>query len=269
MSARQPEELEASDFNDLPPMAAVDAVADEIIEKFHQVSPRSPKGINLKRKVPLAPMWMSCVSAICYIYLWFRGLSHFWRSFAYPWKYSVIAATPAFAIDAPAIWFDIMCMTAVYAVETFLALAFNRSTLLGWRRLDFVAHHLPFVAVVGIGLGIDPEITFLFARTLPLCLLTSLNESIACARAVGASQIIDLPNRFYMLVIMALLLVAEIAEATYGILMPPAESPRFTRLICFLCLGAPVYHGLVVLPHSWKVVSKIVKGWLSDKQHAA
>merc|ERR1712232_199512 len=148
---------------------------------------------------------------------------------------------------------DMGLLCLAYVVESVVAILWRRSTMINWRLLDFCIHHLPFAVVVGTYVSQSPP-PGLVRYTSPLALMTSLNESIAAARALGAPASIDIANRFYLLVLMAVLTVAECCEC--GMMVINGGLPVLVRLLGALSGFAPCYHAGAVLPHCWKIVKR-------------
>jgi len=136
----------------------------------------------------------------------------------------------------------------------------------GWRYIDYLVHHTPFVVVVGGGLALGMP-TEAFKYTLALDLLTSLNEAVAAMRALGAPKWIDIPNRFYLLTLMCTLVVFELYELLTVLLVTRQQHTASTLVVTVLGLAAPAYHAFGVLPHCWKVVKGYVNQQLGGAEH--
>lgn len=200
-------------------------------------------------KLPLAPWWACLYSMSLYLYIWGAGLMHLGR------------ATLGYPTEEKRLEGDMTLLCAVYATESIAALVLECSTMVNWRRLDFSIHHLPF-CVVGLTWILMGNPVAAARFTWPLCMLTSLNEAIAAARGLGAPSWIDIPNRFYLCVIMVLLVVAETTEALMSLF--GSDSTVSMRACSVLTLVAPFYHAGAVLPHCLKVCTRWTK-----KQFAA
>merc|ERR1712185_107268 len=109
-------------------------------------------------------------------------------------------------------------MSALYGVESFLALALDRSTLAGWRPVDFLLHHLPYASVVGGAAVAGVPVFAAFPRTLPLTLLTCPNEAVTILFALGLPRAFDAPNRLYLLLVMLALIPVELVEIAAALL---------------------------------------------------
>ena len=145
-------------------------------------------------------------------------------------------------------------MCAVYGTESLIALAFGRSTLASWRRIDFLLHHLPYAFCVGAALALDLPVFEFYRWTLPLTLLTSLNEAAAAAYALGAPRpVLERPNRLYLLVLMLVLIPVELTEALRCLLTPGGPGVLMGSFAVSTLPGA-AYHALGVVPVCWKRV---------------
>lgn len=193
-------------------------------------------------RVPLAPQWASLYSLALYLYLWGTGWAHLYRE---------IMGVNEPKLDR--VYGDFALLCSAYICESVYALIFKKSTMNGWRYVDFAVHHVPFVVVSCLGLLVGVPIQ-LYRFTTPLCLLTSLNEAIAAARALGAPKSLDIPNRFYLLALMGTLAVAETTEALMCIFIHDLSLP--CKVMAAISLLAPCYHTYGVMPHCWKVVNK-------------
>lgn len=209
---------------------------------------------SLNAKLPMAPWWASLYSLALYTYLWGAGLAHVYRA--------AVGTTIMHRVLG-----DATLLCAVYMAESVLALSLKRSTMLNWRRIDFMVHHIPYCAIVGCSLVFELPLD-MYRFGLPLSMCTSLNEAIAASRALGAPAWIDIPNRFYLLTLMTALVLAEVPEfgsVALGINKHVGVSPvDYTwpvRVLALFSLAAPAYHGIAVLPHCWK----IVKRWTAKK----
>ena len=199
-------------------------------------------------KLNLAPTWCSVVSFICYIILWFRGLQHAARIC----KWGLPSLLEA---HENTLRFDVTNMCILYGVESGLALFGGQSTLAGWRRIDFLLHHLPYAIVVGGATWWGVPIYKAYAHTLPLTLLTSANEAITIGYTFGVPRKLDRPNRLYLLCLMICLIAVELRESTLALFdRPEEEIERGLRIVAVLQLGAPLYHAFGVVPLCWKRV---------------
>jgi hypothetical protein len=135
-----------------------------------------------------------------------------------------------------------------------MAIVFNISTMKGWRRFDFLVHHLPFALVVGAFLLLGFPVQ-LFHFTFPLTLLTSLNEAISAMQALGCLNWANFHNRLYLLLVIPCLIAAEVYEAV-NILQDTTDYTIGLKLIALCVLTAPLYHVFVVLPVCWNAVNE-------------
>jgi len=205
-------------------------------------------------KLPLAPWWASLYSFSLYIYLWACGVAHLYRA--------AVGRPNLMQVKA-----DVTLIVLLYLCESIGAFAVKRSTMYNWRQLDYGVHHLPFVLVVGSAVLFEDELVVtMFRFTLPLDLMTSLNEAVAASRALGGPGWVDIPNRFYMLGLMSALVVAELYEAAQ-VLQTPGLTPRFYFLAA-CTFPAPVYHAFMVMPHCWKVVKRWSRAKLTGVEYA-
>ena len=199
--------------------------------------------MKLNQRLPLAPTWCSVLSFACYVVIWCRGLQHAARVTGW-------AAVTPFAADEDTLLRDVTNLCILYGVESVLALIGNQSTLSGWRRIDFLLHHLPYSVVVGLATWFGVPIYKAYARTLPLTLLTSANEAITIGYTFGVPRTLDRPNRAYLLCVMVLLIAAELFESGQILLDPTSGADL--RWVAVLQLGAPLYHAFGVVPLCWK-----------------
>lgn len=198
-------------------------------------------GTGLYAKLPLAPWWASFCSFSLYAYLWCCGVAHLYRA---------VFGSP----NTDKIKTDTVLLLLLYLCETIGAFALNCSTMYNWRQLDFGVHHLSYVIIVGSAVLFEDELVNVFHYTLPLDLMTSANEAVAASRALGGPRWTDVPNRFYLLVLMVFLVPTEASESLTAL----SFHRRSTRLyiISTFTLLAPIYHAFMVMPHCWKVVTR-------------
>lgn len=212
-----------------------------------------PGATGISAKLPLAPWWASLYSFSLYVYLWGCGVAHIYRA---------AHGTP----NIQQVKADTTLIVLLYLCETIGAFAVHRSTMYNWRQLDFGLHHVPFVLVVGAAVLLEDEnLVHMFRFTLPLDLMTSANEAVAAARSLGGPAWIDIPNRFYMLALMATLVVAELYEAVM-VLTTPGFPGRFYMLAA-CTFPAPIYHACMVMPHCWKVVRRWSRAKLNGEEY--
>jgi len=204
-------------------------------------------------RLPLAPWWASVCSLIVYCYLWYTGVVHF-----------ISAVKSRGQVDATQ-WAEmshhVKLLCGVYAVETFIAAVFKSTTLLNWRFSDYLMHHVPFAIVVYGWILFEPPVgSVLFTWSFDL--LTSMNEAILAARALGLGNWIDIPSKMYLLVIMVGLVVFECYELTLVLL--DASNSTGLRTFTMIGLAAPVYHAVFIIPYC----VKMLKRWTFSKMGA-
>jgi len=98
-------------------------------------------------KLPLVPWWGSLYAMAMYAFLWGCGVAHFLR------------AVGLLQMKEKQLRGDMALLCVIYAVECGVALVYHRSTMYGWRTFDFLAHHLPFVVVVGLALVLQVPVS--------------------------------------------------------------------------------------------------------------
>ena len=203
----------------------------------------------LLTRLASAPAWASACSLGAYLYLWVRGIGHALTLLGLH-DNSLLAH----ALSEDSLRADVALLVALYGIESAAAFVLGRSTLYAWRRCDFLLHHAPYAAVVGTATWLRLPIVAHFSRTLPLTLLTSLNEAVATAFALGAPKWIDQPNRAYLLLLMLALIAVELLELARALRAPDAA----IRAVSALALAAPLYHALAVVPACWKRIFRSV-----------
>jgi len=121
-------------------------------------------------RVAPAPAWIALLSLTMYIYLSYAAFSHMSKGFLGGFK------------PSSQLHFDISMLTGTYAVETIVAVGFGLSPLAGWRKFDYLTHHLPFVfvgvlALTPVGLNCGEGLVQLWPITLVFDIATSPNEA--------------------------------------------------------------------------------------------
>jgi len=209
-----------------------------------------------KGRLALAPWWVSLISFVTYLYLWQAGVVHLMYS---------MKAQEEWTADHSALYYHVGCLCSVYAVETLIAIIFERTTLLNWRFTDFLMHHVPFALVTGafIMIKITPGA---MRYTMSFDLMTSLNEAVLAARALGAPSWIDIPNKFYLLVLMSSLFVFECYELAS--VLTDASNLMMLRALALVGFAAAAYHAFFIIPHCLKSIRRYAStkmGHAADK----
>ena len=111
--------------------------------------------------------------------------------------------------------------------------------------------------VVGTFLMVGFDVA-LFRFTLPLTLLTSLNEALSAAASIlGWSSWTKLAIRVYLLLLIPCLVVTESYEAVCILVSKEVPQPQWLlKILALAVLGAPFYHIFVVIPCSWRALSR-------------
>ena len=186
-------------------------------------------------KLAAAPPALSVVSLCFYLSIWSGTTLSLYAEFGPPRTLTAV-----------------MCL--VYAAESLLALLFGRSTMASWRRIDFQLHHLPYATCVGGSLVFELPIFEHYRWTMPLTLLTSLNEAAAAGYAIGAPRsVLERPNRCYLLLLMLVLIPTEVCETVRCLLAPGGPGLVMGAFAVSTIPGA-AYHTFGVLPVCWKRV---------------
>jgi len=203
-------------------------------------------------KLKPAPSWCSALSLLAYSYLLVRGLRHVVLG---------VAKLPDSELRG-----DVLRLSLLYLVESAIALVTRRTTMIGWRTMDFLAHHLPYALVSGSFVFWYPDgFASFFRRTLALSLMTSLNEAHAAASALGLPQrmgidvTLNICNRVYLLMLMLVMVITESSEIIGALVSPGTVQPIFVRVTAMLTLGAPGYHTLVVIPACLSYIKKALR----------
>ena len=195
------------------------------------VGPPAPRraAALMGKSLPPAPRLLSGVSLLLYLAVWFGALG----------------ATLSWVPNLTAV------MCAIYGTESVLALVFGISTLKSWRNIDYILHHVPYAIVVGSSILFGLPIFEHYRYTMPLTLLTSINEATAAAYSLGAPRSIERPNRAFLLLLMLVLIVTEVYE-TGACLLTPGGPGKLMGLVAVSSLAAPAYHAIGVVPCCWK-----------------
>lgn len=185
-------------------------------------------------KLVAAPKAFSVLSLVLYLVIWVGAIHVLLSSLT---KSGGISPYPLTAL---------MCV--VYLGETTLALVFQVSSLANWRRVDYQLHHLPYCLCVGGAMTFGLPIFEYYYWTLPLTLLTSLNEALAAAYSLGAPRsICEWPLRLYLLLLMVVLIGSELTE-TIRCLMTPGGPGKAMAAFAFSTLPGAAYHSFGVVP---------------------
>lgn len=96
------------------------------------------------------------------------------------------------------------------------------------------------------------DMAHIWKYTFPLCLMTSMNEAISAARALGAPSYIDIPNRFYLFTLMLFLVMAE----TYESAMALYQNKLNHGILAYGPFLAAMYHMHQVIPHAFKICKR-------------
>merc|ERR1719198_1623340 len=91
-------------------------------------SSTDPKSVNAK--LPLAPKWAAACSLAMYVYLWTMGVVHL--------LHAANGGEPTEGLRR-----DSYLLCIIYSVESLAALTFRCSTMVNWRLIDFLTHHIP------------------------------------------------------------------------------------------------------------------------------
>jgi len=155
--------------------------------------------MNLKAKLALAPSPLAFGALLWYFLLWANGVAH-----------TLAIVGLADILRADALRLRVLQLCVLYSLESALALIWGRSTLAGWRPIDFLLHHIPYAVVVVAADFFKVPIFQAYSRTLPLTLLTSMNEAVTVGLSLGLPRSLDRPNRLYLLLLMVALIIDEI-----------------------------------------------------------
>ena len=223
-------------------IAAAEHEKAELLAQMAGDTQAAEKAGKRHPKLTAAPAPLSAASLCLYLVVWVGAAR------------SLGVALSADGTVAPPLALTIL-MCTVYGVESLIALVFGRSTMASWRRVDFWLHHVPYAGCVGAALALDLPLFRFYRWTMPLTLLTSLNEAVAAAYALGAPRgVLERPNRLYMLVLMLVLIPVELTEAVRCLFSSPGGPGVLMGTFALTTFAGAAYHALGVVPVCWKRV---------------
>ena len=154
-----------------------------------------------------------------------------------------------------------LTMCALYFYEVCIAVITNSSTLYGWRKFDFIIHHLAFVCAVTPSFILDSDTPNIWKHTAVLIFLMNINELYRVTNQFNIRQrIIEDIIPFYMFIILIVLIIVEIMESVYALMNTLTENLSISLLLTAIggCTCAPAYHLIGVLPYYYKRMLKVI-----------
>lgn len=196
--------------------------------------------------IPQANRLLCSFSLLIYVTIWIKACFHF-----------MDALNSSISIQKLRI--DALFLASIYALETFIALVLNKSTLYRWRMIDFIVHHIP-VIIGCVGLYYNPMLMNYTKYTAITVFSISLNEAVMSAQSMNVKM---KPNiacmyRVCMITIIIMLICSETIEGAQLLLFDIKHELGFSRfwaIICF-CVIFPYYHLFVVLPYNYRQLIK-------------
>ena len=206
------------------------------------------------RPLTPAPIWLVVLSLVAYLGIGIQGVRFIMLG-------ADSCATPALEAELRS---TTLVMCAIYSLEAIVALKWDQTTMCRWARATFVLHHVPFALTVGLPLLFETtrHVTLLaYRRTVPLDLMTGLNEAIFATKALLSSQgmeprWIELPRCCFILSLMVVLIYVETVEIA-AIFTGPGSG--WLKAHAGLTSLAPIYHVLDVIPSCIKGIRKGIR----------
>eukprot|EP00927_Polykrikos_kofoidii_P020008 TRINITY_DN19414_c0_g1_i1.p1 TRINITY_DN19414_c0_g1~~TRINITY_DN19414_c0_g1_i1.p1 ORF type:complete len:237 (-),score=45.65 TRINITY_DN19414_c0_g1_i1:137-802(-) len=174
--------------------------------------------------------------------------------FAYLWTFVEALDVSSRSLDFSRLATTTYHLCGIYAAEVILAIGPGCCAMKGWTRGDVLVHHAPYLVVVTAGFATGTWKDWTLA--LRISLLTSANEGLLVAIALGAPAWIAKMRRIYGFTIVACLLIAEILN--YVVFLSQATDT--TEILLSQCiLPAAWYHGNLMQAYieRWKRTKSI------------
>ena len=143
-------------------------------------------------------------------------------------------------------------LSFIYLFESFLAIIYGQSTMIGWRLYDYYMHHIPVIFLIWMALYQEVNL-LLFKNSFRFICFISQNELCFVLINYKITKKYIVISKIYLLYIVLNLIYYELTElyTSYIYYYSLNDNIRFK---CLFLMFGPLYHSIEVLPATIKFI---------------